>query len=154
MSASLSPSLSSSISPSVSDSASLSASASPTPSASISPSVSPSVGFEYLLDFPAKLKRKPRTLLVQFGDGYSQRASDGINTNLATYSLQAGGLPASVGEDIDTFLSGLNGVDSFSWVPPNPNSVEGKYICKEWDVSWDDEDEATFSAIFIEVIEL
>ena len=110
--------------------------------------------FTYLLDYPANLQREPKVLVAQFGDGYVQRAGDGINTNLEVWNLTASNIPISVGEAIDTFLSTHGGHTSFEWTAPGINTIEGSYLCPAWKVSKQGEDKCSFSATFIEAVEL
>ena len=110
--------------------------------------------FSYLLNYPAKLTREPALLSVQFGDGYRQDAGDGINTNLETWNLQASNLPEFVGIAIDAFLLDKGGYTSFTWTAPQTGATAKDYICKKWNISYNDEDEANFSAVFEEVADL
>jgi phage-related protein len=96
---------------------------------------------------------KPRVIKNEFGDGYSQRIADGINSTLAEWSV---GWTGRVKADIDTleaFFEGLKGYIAFEWTPER-ESVEKKFICPEWTRTyiWDGNDSIT--AKFEEVSDL
>ena len=107
--------------------------------------------FNWLLNYPAKLQRKPKLLEATFGDGYYQRAADGINNDLETWTLNATGVPFDVAEEIESFLEARGGWEYFAWKAPKANAPYKNYICKEWDISYNDEDDASVSFTFIEV---
>lgn len=70
-----------------------------------------------------------RTLEAQFGDGYSQRAADGLNSVQRAWSLTWQARPTA---DIDTlydFLIDKLGFEAFYWTAPG--DVQRKWICKE-----------------------
>lgn len=64
-------------------------------------------------------------LRARFGDGYEQRAPDGINTERQTWPLTFKGPVAEI-TPIIQFLRRNRHV-SFLWTPPGPGSVEGHY---------------------------
>ncbi|WP_417511445.1 phage tail protein [Methylophaga sp.] len=78
---------------------------------------------------PATLTKEPRVRETNFGDGYSQRVADGINTNKRVWSLNFAGTQAEI-EAIDDFLTSAGGVTSFDWLPPRGEA--GKFTCKSW----------------------
>lgn len=60
---------------------------------------------------------KHRTLIAQFGDGYVQRAGDGLNTKSAEWPLEFVG-PVEFIEEISDFLDSHAGSKAFHWTPP------------------------------------
>ena len=62
---------------------------------------------------------------AQFGDGYAQRAPDGINTERQRWPLTFRG-PEDEITPIVEFLR-RNRHTSFLWTPPMPGGVEGHY---------------------------
>ena len=58
-----------------------------------------------------------RTRTAQFGDGYAQKAADGINGRSSTFSLQFIGDAAKI-TAILAFLDAHAGATSFLWTPP------------------------------------
>lgn len=93
--------------------------------------------------------RKPRTRVVQFGDGYAQRSKDGINNDLRSHTLKFKDAD-SVINDIDQFLEDRAGVESFYY------SYKGQplrlYVCEEWSRVDLDFQSSEISATFREVV--
>lgn len=67
-----------------------------------------------------------RTLSAKFGDGYEQRAADGINNKSQMWPLSFVGDAAYVTPARD-FLDARVGYQSFYWTPPL--GVQGLYRC-------------------------
>jgi len=74
---------------------------------------------------------RTRVLKAEFGDGYSQRAVDGINTTKDTWDLSWIGLSTSDADTLISFLEARGGVESFDWTP-NGEAVSKKWLCSEW----------------------
>ena len=66
---------------------------------------------------------------IQFGDGYNQRAPDGINTDLREYTLEFKGNVDYI-TDLDSFFTRHKGVKSFKWQAPDREDMR-LYICKD-----------------------
>lgn len=73
----------------------------------------------------------PRVIRYKFGDGYTQRVSDGINNILVDWTLVWTDLSPANRETLDTFLRGKGGVTAFYWTPPL-ESTPRKYTCSKW----------------------
>jgi phage-related protein len=58
-----------------------------------------------------------RTLKAQYGDGYSQEVTDGINNEVSSWQLQFNGNAAKI-TAIRDFLRARKGGTSFYWTPP------------------------------------
>lgn len=71
-----------------------------------------------------------RILETKFGDGYGQRAQDGINAITDSWSLSwdVGSTNADILTD---FFETRGGWDSFDWTPSG-ESVSKKWTCKSW----------------------
>lgn len=87
--------------------------------------------FTYVPDYPPTATRKPRVKSIQFGDGYEQRSPDGINTLPEIWDVQFNNRESTEIDDIEAFLSALNGVDYFQWTPPR-SATQANYICRQW----------------------
>lgn len=74
--------------------------------------------------------KKFRVLSAQFGDGYKQRAADGINNKSQSWSLSFTGRKADV-QPIMDFLDARQGYQSFYWTPPL--GTQGYYTCEQYD---------------------
>lgn len=73
---------------------------------------------------------QPRVKKAQFGDGYSQRSSDGINSLLRIYSLTFADYPALI-EPIDAFFEQHAGVHAFWFTTPDTGR-KIKVVCGQW----------------------
>lgn len=72
----------------------------------------------------------PRTLRVDFGDGYNQRAGDGLNTTPGKWSLKWD-LKATDATTLIAFFKTHGGHTSFDWTPPR-ETVSQKFIVNDW----------------------
>jgi len=68
-----------------------------------------------------------RTRKSQFGDGYAQVSSDGLNGETDSWSLSFGGLTEEIGPPL-AFIRRHRGARSFLWT--NPEGVLGMYRCE------------------------
>lgn len=59
-----------------------------------------------------------RSRRVQFGDGYSQILTDGLNAQQEVWSCKTGPLNESVAYGIESYLHRKRG-QAFAWTPPN-----------------------------------
>lgn len=64
---------------------------------------------------------KPRVAKTQFGDGYVERAPDGLNPMPETWALQFNDISDEAGTEIIAFLqarfTGPAGQEAFDWTP-------------------------------------
>lgn len=70
-----------------------------------------------------------RVRKAQFGDGYTQRAADGLNNRESTFNLRFVGSAAKVAAIID-FLDRHAGAESFYWTPPL--RARGLFVCEKY----------------------
>jgi len=75
----------------------------------------------------------PRIREVKFGDGYSQRAQDGINYMNESWSLTFANRLFTDIFNMESFLETKGGATSFTFQPPGESEV--KVICRNWDTS-------------------
>ena len=109
--------------------------------------------FTYTPSYSPSCDRKPRVLSTRFGDGYEQRGSDGINTNLQTWKLTFMDRTTVESDAIELFFTSNNtAVANFTWTPPN-GSVASKFICRQWTRTTIWYDGHTITATFEEVPE-
>jgi phage-related protein len=77
------------------------------------------------------MKVKPSILEAKFGDGYSQRAANGLNTALEIWNIQATPLKnASEADAFEAFLRTQSGVIAFQWTTPFTRTA--LFVCKDW----------------------
>ena len=94
----------------------------------------------------------PSVRRVQFGDGYEQRTSLGINQNPKVYNLTFN-VSESESDTIEAFLDDRAADNaSFTYTPPGESSAS-KFVCEEWNKSISFLDRATIQATFREVFE-
>lgn len=104
--------------------------------------------------FPDASLRKsvtPPTWSLKFGEGYEQRAPEGITPILDQWQLKFTGTRAEI-DEIEAFIKGHRGAYSFYWI--NPDERMGCYIVRNWEKGREHGTIASFSALFEEVPEL
>lgn len=83
----------------------------------------------------------PKVLLATFGDGYEQRAADGINSIKETYNLQFRNREKTFVDDVITFLDSKKGVTKFSFTIPDTNSGGNektvKVVCDNYTTNYE-----------------
>ncbi|WP_319520194.1 phage tail protein [uncultured Martelella sp.] len=72
-----------------------------------------------------------RTLETRFGDGYSQRGGDGLNTTGVTFNAMWPGLTLEEADRIEAFFLSLRGFHAFEWKLPRDREAK-LYRCKSW----------------------
>ena len=95
---------------------------------------------------------KPNIRIAQFGSGYSQRSTFGINQNLKVYQLKWQNISETDADVIEDFLDARAGVEHFNYTPAGESAVK-KIICREWSKTIPFLNRATISATFEEVAE-
>tara|TARA_R100000322_G_scaffold132352_2_gene88256 strand:+ start:756 stop:1094 length:339 start_codon:yes stop_codon:yes gene_type:complete len=93
----------------------------------------------------------PQVRAIQFGSGYSQRATFGINQNPKSYNLTFR-VSESEADTIEAFLDARGGVEAFNYTPPGEAS-SSKFICSEWTKTIPFVDRAEISTTFVQVFE-
>ena len=82
-------------------------------------------------DYGASKAAQPNVRVAQFGSGYSQRATFGINNDKKVWQLNWTNRTATDTNTIEDFLEARAGVEAFDWSPPDETSTY-KWICKSW----------------------
>lgn len=73
----------------------------------------------WLPSYTPQAKYAPRVLDAKFGDGYQQRATDGINASPETWDLQFLARTAADAQAMIDFFNARAGVESFQWIAPD-----------------------------------
>jgi phage-related protein len=107
------------------------------------PSIAPTYG--------AQKSSQPVVRKVQFGDGYSQRLTFGLNQNPKSWSL-TWEVSETNADTIEDFLDARGGTESFDWTPPD-TATSYKWICEQWTKTIPYLNRATISATFMQVFE-
>lgn len=95
---------------------------------------------------------RARVNSAQFGDGYSQRSMDGLNTTPRTYNANWTGMASTDADTIEAFFA-AHTVTPFLWQPPL-DTVQRKWIAGNWSRGYPGGDSASLTATFVEVFDL
>ena len=108
------------------------------------PSITPTYGVQK--------RSQPNTRIIQFGDGYEQRTTFGLNQNPKIFNLTFE-VSETDADTIETFLD-ARAVDSasFTFTPPGESS-SSKFVCESWNKSVPYLNRARVQATFREVFE-
>ena len=102
--------------------------------------------------YPASESSNPNVRVTQFGDGYQQRTTFGLNQNPKTWTFNWKNITQAESNTFKAFLDARGGVESFDYTPPGA-SIARKYICKQWQETLNVPNRATLNATFTEVFE-
>ena len=89
--------------------------------------------FNFKMNMGASASVKHSVTKTQFGDGYAQRVSFGINNKRTDWSGSKTGDWTSVIKPIKDFLDEHAGVKPFLWT--DPHGQTNQYICQDYEVS-------------------
>ena len=106
----------------------------------------------YNPQYSATKRSQPQQRVTQFGDGYQQRTSFGLNQDPKVWSLTFN-VKDSDADTIETFLEarGKDGA-SFDWSPPDETTTY-KWICRGFGREMFDSDRSRITASFEQVFE-
>ena len=102
--------------------------------------------------YGARKNSAPNIRIAQFGDGYQQRSTFGINQNLKIYQFTWQNISETDSDVIETFLDDRAGVENFDYTPAGESSSK-KMICTSWNKTIPYLNRATITAVFEEVAE-
>jgi phage-related protein len=94
---------------------------------------------------------QPRVRIAQFGSGYSQRSTFGLNQNPKMWNLTWNVSEADA-DTIEAFLDARGGAEAFEWTPLD-EATEYKWICRQWEKTIPYVGRATITATFEQVFE-
>ncbi|MCC7413313.1 MAG: phage tail protein [Gammaproteobacteria bacterium] len=86
--------------------------------------------FAYTPDYGYSGSRTPRVVSMKFGDGYEQRAADGLHADLAQRRLTFRYRDDTEADAIEQFFADHGGHTAFDWTPPG--GAPGQYVCRSW----------------------
>ena len=103
--------------------------------------------------YGAQKSSKPVVRTTQFGDGYEQRTTFGLNQNPKEWSLTWQNITEANADTIEAFLDAraADGA-SFDWTPPD-TATSYKWVCQQWDKTIPYIGRATITATFRQVFE-
>lgn len=82
-------------------------------------------------NYGASKEAQPNGRAAQFGSGYSQRSTFGINQDKKVWQLTWQNIGAADANTIEDFLEARGGVESFDWSPPDDTETY-KWVCTSW----------------------
>lgn len=92
--------------------------------------------FRFSPSYQTQVNFEPKVSKIQYGDGYTKRVSDQINTNLLTLDLTFDGLTLDEATAILHFLHKRAGKQAFIYRPGAPFSTASTdaklFICSKW----------------------
>lgn len=102
--------------------------------------------------YGAQKSNRPVVRTVQFGDGYQQRLTYGLNQNPKSWSL-TWEVSETDADTIETFLNDRAADNaSFDWTPLD-EATSYKWICQDWNKTLPYKNRATITATFQQVFE-
>jgi len=103
--------------------------------------------------YGAQKNSRPKMRMTQFGDGYEQRTTFGLNQNPKEWSLTWQNITEANADTIEAFLDAraADGT-SFDWTPPD-SATSYKWVCQQWDKTIPYTGRATITATFRQVFE-
>ena len=101
----------------------------------------------------SNFEAEPRVLLAQFGDGYNQRAADGINNVLHKGNVTWENLTRDEAATLISFLRERAGWKPITWTMPGDNEAR-KWVATRWTRTYVDANLDTVAATFSEVVDL
>ena len=107
------------------------------------PSINPTYG--------SAKRSQPNVRIAQFGSGYSQRTTFGINQNPKQWELTFN-VSETDADTIEDFLDARAGVEAFEWTPID-DTTEYKWVCRQWEKSIPYLNRAVINATFEQVFE-
>lgn len=98
----------------------------------------------------------PVVLMAKFGDGYEQRAANGINSIAEQYSVSFATRQKSEIDDIVSFFTVKKGITSFDFTVPDTNGTNNetaiKVVCDSYSTSFTNSNfyscDATFRRVY------
>lgn len=88
--------------------------------------------FTEVPSFSCSSQRKPRVLAIRFGDGYEQRAADGLNPDLQVWQVTFSQVPTATADTIEGFFMTYEShVTPFVWTPPRA-LTSSNFLCRSW----------------------
>lgn len=98
------------------------------------------------------LNEEPRVKRARFGDGYEQRAADGINNLDQVWEYTADEVDDVVADDMVAFLRARNGVEAFNYWPMRAGAAI-RVQCAKWSRSHTGPGTSSVRATFQQVFE-
>ena len=108
--------------------------------------------FTWVPSYGAQERSQPVVRTARFGDGYEQRLTYGLNTDLKVWTATFNNVSTAIKDQITGFLQARGGSQPFNWTTPY-NTVSA-FVCQEWDVTATAPSRWTINVTFREVLDL
>jgi phage-related protein len=82
------------------------------------------------------VRHQVRVLEKKLGDGYTQRAADGLNNVALKYEAVWTGLTKEEADGLTGFFDARGGTEAFKASELPGRLRDRKWICKDWSVEW------------------
>lgn len=105
--------------------------------------------FTFVPDLTSKRRQTPRIKRIKFGNGYSQKYGDGINSNLSTWDMTFTANSDAEKEYIDEFFAD-HYLTYFHFEHPEVSGLIKPYECTSWEVEPLGAGNYTVTAVFEE----
>lgn len=92
----------------------------------------------------------PRVLVTQFGDGYTHRMLDGLNSINNTWDVTFTNRNLVDAGSINAFFEAAAGAIPFQWTPPD-EGTQYNVVCTEWKLVYETPISRTITAKFTRV---
>lgn len=112
----------------------------------------PTTAFGWVPDFQAQLTHDSRAQVIEFGDGYRQRITMGLQAQEESWRLVFNNRTNTERNQIRNYLRGARGVVAFQWTDPRANALR-KYVCSEWSIDYANYNNNNIQATFRRVFE-
>lgn len=95
----------------------------------------------------------PKTLVAPFGDSYTQRSRDGMNTMPQTWNVTWEKIDVTLANALMAFFDSMAGCDAFKWEPYREEGTTRKFICTNWNRRFMKDSVDAVYATFVEVFD-
>lgn len=110
----------------------------------------PTKKIELAVSAGSGVRHQVRVLEKKLGDGYTQRAADGLNNMALKYEAVWTGLSLEQAADLVEFFQDRAGIEPFLAIAlPEPLDAK-KWICKDWSEEWISAERRNVRAMFEE----
>ena len=107
--------------------------------------------FTWLPDWNAQGDSTANVSKIQFGDGYVQRQTKGMNPIVKSWNMSFNNRTDAEIADIVEFFEDRYGVVAFTWTPPDED--QAKWVCARWNKTKQGDNVTSLSASFDRVYE-
>ena len=112
----------------------------------------PSTAFSYIPDYAATKSYETQSRATQFGDGYRQRITFGLQPQKEEWSLAFNNRTNTERDLIRNYLRGAKAVTAFAWTDPI-SAQPVKVVCDEWSTQYSNFNNSAIQATFRRVFE-